>query len=549
MSKKNQEIRREINEGIEEISENDLIDCAEEDFYDYEYEYPDMQMKKQSKLTWTVAMLTNIIYGNKFQYRTDRSIKRYTASLYVRLEKSLCWNNNPEVSDAIIKFAKDLKSWIKTANLGISQYHMILNIIDLYMKYESVKKMQKDVKKRVKHMMQNYMIPLYGRSVMQKKMIEFLIMHTKETYYNDEDALFRALTRNGRKAHLTYEVIPSKVEKGIRKTIANLFTIHDWHDFIKPNIGLIRSICFQHWKEIENKIHDIASVINIVKLFGGRSHDYIMRMKAHDIRIHDIMSNEWSQILYITEEQIKWIFKIEPKDAVQSHRIIKDWKILESKEWNPYERQAFKHAQVIFSMMTYAEILDHDFALEAAKWRISEHIFNNNQKWWVNREVLTHQTIPAPIGIKKDGYHLYQLDKNDVRTAYIGYYTGCCQHLNGYGDSCARHSISNPDGAVWVVEYQGSILALSWVWRLEEIICLDNVEIGKISTSNKHIEYVKELFIQACHDVRNRLGIERAYIGIGYTDFTIPELAKVTFGLKPNGYHGYSDANYAWQIY
>jgi hypothetical protein len=548
MSRKNQEIRREIEEGIEEISENDLIICTEEDFYDCDY--LDVQVGKQSNLiTWTAVMLINIIYGNKQQYGDGNISRRYTAALHLRLEKSPCWNNNPEVSDAIIKFAKDLKNWIKTANLGISQHHMVSNIIDLYARYESVKKMQKDIKKRVKNMMQNHMIPLYGRAVMQKKMIVFLIIHIRETYYNEEGALFRALTRNGKKAHLTYDVIPAKVEKGIRKTIANLFTIHDWHNFIKPNVGLIRSISHQHWKEVGDSIHDIASVINIVKLFGNRSHDYIMRMKAHDIRIHDIMQSEWKSVIIITEEQKRWIFKIEPKDAVQSHRIIKDWESLKSKGWIPHEKEAFNNAQIIFSMMTYMNIIDQKFAVEAAKWKISEYTFNNNQQWWISREALTHQTIPAPINVQKDGYHLYQLDKDDVRGAYIGYYTGCCQHLNGYGDSCARHSITNPDGAIWVIEYKGSILALSWVWRLEEIICLDNVEIGKILTSDKHIEYVKELFIQACHNVNGRLGVERAYIGTNYTDFNIPELVKVSFGLKPNGYYGYSDAQYAWQIY
>jgi len=539
-------VQKEINEGIEELNEHSFLD-SDSDFYDEDFVFP----KKENNVAWIVGTLAKIFSNNPSFASAYQKILHNLVFLHKHRFES-----KNEIKK-LIKFAQNLKNWMDTSPYlsKMSYRRILLKFMVLYFQYGTVKKMQRDFKKRTKIINRDYLVPLYGREYFHGELIFKLLTSIDNLGEIDNEKIANSIHRNGRRNHLIHDIIPKKVEKNIRQSIANFYSIYEWHSSIKENVGIIRSLTYKYLESKGTKygLHDINSIINVVKLFRERSDDYIKRMTTHGVSVHDCMSSEWSKIEKLTEDQIEWIFKIDPLHAQNAYTILNKWDLLTEKGWNHTKKDSYDNANLILSLLTYKNVKDENFAKESSKWKIDEQQFYLNENWWIeSRKDLTYQSIPAPggiNGIKLDDYKIIQLHKDDVRVPYIGYYTGCCQHLGGYGATCARHSVKSPEGAVWVIEFKNSIIAQAWVWRTADILCLDNVEIGRVAECREHIEKIKELVILACKNVKDKLEISTIYIGTGYTMFQLPEYEIINFELKPDDYYGYSDAYRAWKIF
>jgi len=81
-----------------------------------------------------------------------------------------------------------------------------------------------------------------------------------------------------------------------------------------------------------------------------------------------------------------------------------------------------------------------------------------------------NQNIPQ-INLKgeffgKPGYTLKRLESGDIRSLYLGQYTGCCQWLGGYGTDCAKHGFTSSNGGFYAVTNDNNdIVAQAWAWR------------------------------------------------------------------------------------
>lgn len=130
---------------------------------------------------------------------------------------------------------------------------------------------------------------------------------------------------------------------------------------------------------------------------------------------------------------------------------------------------------------------------------------------WVSRERRPYSAVPAPCastGVRR-------LHDDDPHGPLLGLFTGCCQHPWSAAASSAIHGSTSPNGAFWVIERHGKIVAQSWVWRHGDSLCLDSLEIR-----HGHIDSATALKMmqEAARSVIGRLGITKVVGGSGYHD-------------------------------
>ena len=86
-------------------------------------------------------------------------------------------------------------------------------------------------------------------------------------------------------------------------------------------------------------------------------------------------------------------------------------------------------------------------------------------------------SIPRVEGqTEKYSYEILRL--TDPLALVIGDLTDCCQHLEGAASSCMEHSMVSDYGRIFVVrDSNNRVVAQSWVWRNQNVLCFDNVEV------------------------------------------------------------------------
>ena len=118
---------------------------------------------------------------------------------------------------------------------------------------------------------------------------------------------------------------------------------------------------------------------------------------------------------------------------------------------------------------------------------------------------------------KKTGKYTYEMLRLDDPLAMaIGTLSDCCQELHNAAEVCMEHSMVDKNGRVFVIKDEdGNIVSQSWVWRNEDVLCFDNIEIpGKAfaRVRREHPELEKDVFAdeifeiykQAAHDLMEK---------------------------------------------
>ena len=224
-------------------------------------------------------------------------------------------------------------------------------------------------------------------------------------------------------------------------------------------------------------------------------------------------------------------------DAV---RIADNWQLLADQGINPLGKEGLATSLKFLASMIYERVMDIPFAQECAKWGNSQTKFETLQSIWMGRE-FKYSSIPK-VTLSEGDWKFYLLDRDDPRGPFLGEYTGCCQHPDGDGSSCAWHGTTKEDGGFVVLEHQGVIKFQSWVWRNGDTLVFDNIE-GKCA-SNLY-ENAKRIYLQGVQAFRGRLGIEVINIGAGGSDITYSGDTVPRMVQSPNGY---SDSGYVWEV-
>lgn len=116
------------------------------------------------------------------------------------------------------------------------------------------------------------------------------------------------------------------------------------------------------------------------------------------------------------------------------------------------------------------------------KNKLSASVFDEAQSFWATTPVKSAEFMPhlkivgAELGLSSD-WVFERLASNDIRGPLLGHLTGCCQHLSGAGAPCARHGVTSPFSAFYVLTFKGKVFAQSWAWRsLQGGFVWDSVE-------------------------------------------------------------------------
>lgn len=79
---------------------------------------------------------------------------------------------------------------------------------------------------------------------------------------------------------------------------------------------------------------------------------------------------------------------------------------------------------------------------------------------------------------RTDDYTYETLRLDDPLGLAIGTLTDCCQKIDDAAEVCMEHSMTSSDGRIFVIkDKENNIVAQSWVWRNQNVLCFDNIEI------------------------------------------------------------------------
>jgi len=277
----------------------------------------------------------------------------------------------------------------------------------------------------------------------------------------------------------------------------------------------------QHWVE---------AWARLVVAFGDRALQIPVE-KVHDMGIN---LQSW---LY-SKELCNWLWKHRASQRWSDLvRIANNWEAL--KEMGASLSMPIKDLAALLASLQYENVRHVHFAHECAKWGVSQRYFEVWQDRWLKGLLnLKYESIPR-VDFSEGDYRFYRLQKDDPRGLFLGEYTDCCQHPRGVGESCAWHGHESPNGAFFVVEYRGQIVAQSWAWRHGGVLVFDNIEV--LGADKERDNKVLELYKRAAKLLLGCLGITEVRVGCRYTDVDLSDLPDVNPVPTPEGV--YTDAS------
>lgn len=156
-----------------------------------------------------------------------------------------------------------------------------------------------------------------------------------------------------------------------------------------------------------------------------------------------------------------------------------------------------------------------------------------------------YSTIPRIVGnVGNINYEITRLD--DPLPLGIGDLTDCCQTLDDIAETCMIHSMTKQNGRLFVVRNdEGAILAQSWIWRDDNVICFDNIEVPYRVLDYEDKSILTKI-LKAYREASKKLvmidhSIIKVTVGLGYNDIAdlieknLPKDVNPVY-LKDNGY-------------
>lgn len=223
-----------------------------------------------------------------------------------------------------------------------------------------------------------------------------------------------------------------------------------------------------------------------------------------------------------------------------AYKVVGAWTVLIAGGINPLAKEGMLAALVYLETLRYDNVMDMDFAIEAAKHGVSQENFEKYQDRWMSRDKSV--TWLPKVSMSSGDFKFYRLDRDDVRGPFLGHYTGCCQHPDGAGASCAMHGALDPMGSFVVLEYRGDIKFQSWVWRSGDDIVFDNIE-GAIK--DDLYEEARQIYLEGINAFKGRLMIGKCYVGVNNSDI---RLDGKTIECPCRAPGRYTDASYVWEV-
>ena len=121
--------------------------------------------------------------------------------------------------------------------------------------------------------------------------------------------------------------------------------------------------------------------------------------------------------------------------------------------------------------------------------KVSERGYNQEdferlQQIYNYAKMRVFSTIPR-VHFETDEYICEIIRLDDPIALVIGKLTNCCQELGNAAESCMIHSAVDKTGRLFYIkDKEGRPIAQSWVWRNQNVLCFDNIEIPEKAFTN-----------------------------------------------------------------
>lgn len=291
---------------------------------------------------------------------------------------------------------------------------------------------------------------------------------------------------------------------------------------------------YKKWGSAEqNDPHKVLAMAKLIMWFGQ---DWYQYKKDTGVSTHDAGIN----LPNMRNDEAAKFLKRYAHEFGHAQRIVHNWAYILEQGVNPLSKNGLALSKAVCQSLVFDNVVDHAFAQECAKWTTDQSAFIEWQQIWLSHKDVMFETIPKVI-VSKGDWKFYKLDRDDPRGPFLGNYTGCCQHPNGAGASCAKYGVVSPYSGFVVLEHRGDIKYQSWIWRKSDTLVFDSIEGLSDMKAN-----AKDIYLEGIHSFKGGLGINRILVGTGYGSIHFNKCVTLDNPVELPG--GYSDAHQVWEI-
>ncbi len=226
------------------------------------------------------------------------------------------------------------------------------------------------------------------------------------------------------------------------------------------------------------------------KLFGGFEMKYEPDFRDFILKNMDTILSSDEYIAYISSMQKQWA----SIKALNSNRVLTLDLAMAFVKSNNYENVQVGNQKLaeVSSMAGY-----------------DQRSFDTLQQIYNYGKSRTFSSIPRVH--TQNGEYTYEILRlDDPLAVAIGTLTDCCQELGNAAETSMEHSMVDKNGRVFVIKDEaGNIVAQSWVWRNQNVLCFDNIEIpAKAFTRAEHGGSSREHFTDTVFALYQQAGQE-----------------------------------------
>lgn len=168
-------------------------------------------------------------------------------------------------------------------------------------------------------------------------------------------------------------------------------------------------------------------------------------------------------------------------------------------DWYEYLSRNLKRKVKHIDIISYENISNEKLLFEANYFPIIKNIHlieNKDHKrnilktgtLWLEQKERMFSTIPEYQN-DLENYHYEMIDMHNPDLIFLPNIVGCCMIIGSLAEADLIYAVTNENGRLFGVYKDGEIIAISWVWRNNQVVCFDNIEVKRdmISEELSHI--------------------------------------------------------------
>ena len=215
----------------------------------------------------------------------------------------------------------------------------------------------------------------------------------------------------------------------------------------------------------DSNVSTILTADKAHKLFGGFEMKYEPDFRDFILKNMDTILSSDEYIAYISSIQKQW----SEIRAINSNLVL---------------TLDLAMAYVKSNSYTDVQVGNIILAEKVSERGYNQQDFERLQRIYNYAKMRVFSTIPR-VHFETDEYICEMIRLDDPMALVIGKLTDCCQELGNAAESCMTHSAVDKTGRIlYIRDKEGRPIAQSWVWRNQNVLCFDNIEIPEKAFTN-----------------------------------------------------------------